>query len=188
VEDDAVAFWWKKKADPEGVDRGAEINRKAAELRRVAGKGAARWSDAVAALQTALGGEVAAEVLRSNPNFSPGQKLYAIDQILDGVCPGVREAAYDSADLSPSPRIDQDRDLSEQEFNDLATRIINEATKNNMPVGESLAATTKAVGLLIGILSERPGFSADDLVTSSQKAVAEFTREAISFRQNMTGS
>ena len=106
-----------------------------------------------------------------------------MDQVLDGVCPGVREAAYIAADLSPPQQNDEGKDLTTEEFSALTTRIINEATKNNTPVGDALSATAKALGVMISILAERPGMSAEELVKFSQNAVAEFAREAITFRQ-----
>jgi hypothetical protein len=96
-----MAFWSKKTTrpespsenpfralNPEAFDRGAKIS----ELRQVATSTQLTASDIIAALQIALGGEIAANVLRRNPSFSPDQKLYTIDQLLDGVSPGVREA------------------------------------------------------------------------------------------------
>jgi hypothetical protein len=68
----------------------------------------------------------------------------------------------------------------------LATRILNEATKNNTPVGDALSATAKAVGLMIGnIAAEQPGVSVDDLIKFSQNGVAEFAREAIAYRASL---
>jgi hypothetical protein len=100
-----MAFWSKKTTrpespsenpfralNPEAFDRGAKINGLACELRQVATSTQLTASDIIAALQIALGGEIAANVLRRNPSFSPDQKLYTIDQLLDGVSPGLREA------------------------------------------------------------------------------------------------
>jgi hypothetical protein len=176
-----MAFW-PKKTEAARTDKGAEINRKADELRRLAAK-ELTGSEVIVALQIALGSEVAATALRGNPSFSPDQKLYVMDQVLDGVCPGVREAAYIAADLSPPQQNDEGKDLTTEEFSALTTRIINEATKNNTPVGDALSATAKALGVMISILAERPGMSAEELVKFSQNAVAEFAREAITFRQ-----
>jgi hypothetical protein len=167
--------------NPEGFHKGEKINRRADELRRVATRDLGE-SESVTSLQTALGSEVAAQIARRNPHFSPDQKLYTIDQVLDEVCPGVRDAAYRAADLPEPQRHEDGKELTEHEFRDLTNRIINAATKNNMPVGDALAATAKAVGLIICILSEDRGANAEELVKFSQNAVAEFTREAISFR------
>ena len=186
-----MAFWWTKKtpnedraSDPEGFDLAAEINRKAEELRRVAAKDSSRWSDGVVALQTALGSEVAAEVLRGNPGFSRDQMLYTMDQILDRICPGVREAAYIAANLPVPPQVWADRDLTTEEFNGLTTRLINEATKNNISVNDALSATAKALGSLICFFAEREGISAEDLIKLSHDAVEQFAGEAMAFRAN----
>jgi hypothetical protein len=60
---------------------------------------------------------------------------------------------------------------------------VNAATKNNVPVTDSVAATAKALGLIICILGERPeAASAEKLIEFAQQAVATFTREAMAFR------
>jgi hypothetical protein len=137
-----MAFWSKKTEgeNPDTLDRGAKIIRQADELRRDAAKKFMGF-DVIVALQTALGGEVAAMALRKDPSFSPDQKLYLLDQILDGVCPGVRKAAYVAANLPPPPQNDEGKELTNEEFNALTMRILNEATKNNTPVGDALTAT-----------------------------------------------
>jgi hypothetical protein len=178
-----MAFWSRKtegSENPDALDRGAKIIRQADELRRDAAK---TGFDVIVALQTALGGEVAAMALRREPSFSPDQKLYLLDQILDGVCPGVRKAAYVAANLPPPPQHDEGNDLTSEEFNALTTRILNEATKNNTPVGDALTATAKATGIMISIFAERPGVSAEKLVKFSQNAVAEFARDALAYRR-----
>jgi hypothetical protein len=73
--------------------------------------------------------------------------------------------------------------LTDEQFKALTMRIINEATKNNTPVGDALSAMAEALGGLIGILAERPGVSADELIKFSQNAVAEFAQEALTFCQ-----
>jgi hypothetical protein len=167
--------------DAKTFDKGAKLNRWADELRRVAAK-ELTGSDIAVALQTALGNEVAARVLRRNPSFSPDQKQYAIDEVLNAVCPGVREAAYIAANLPEPNQFDDGRDLTSEEFHQLTLRIINAATKSNAPVSDAISATAKAMGAMICILAERPGTSAEDLIKSSQKAVAEFTQHAIAER------
>ena len=169
-----------RRLNPALFDRGAKINRRANELRRIAARGLP-GSDVIVALQSALGDEVAATVLLRNPSFSPDQKVHVIDQMLDAICPGVREAAYMAADLPSPPQNDEGRDLSAEEFNGLTTRIVNEATKNNTPVNGALTATAKALGVLISTLAQRPGVSAEQLVKFSQNAIAEFAREASTF-------
>jgi hypothetical protein len=135
-----------------------------------------------AALLTALGNEVAARVLQRNPSFSPDKKLYVIDEMLNEVCPGVREAVYMAANLPAPAPYDDGRDLTSEEFHQLTLRIINAATKSNAPVSDAISATAKAMGAMICILAERPGTSAEDLIKWSQQAVAEFTQHAIAER------
>ena len=129
--------------DPETFDRGAKINRWADELRRVAAKELTE-SDVVIALQTALGNEVALRILRKNPSYSPDQKRYVIDEVLNAVCPGVREAAYMAANLPEPDPFDEGRDLTSEEFHQLTLRIINVATTGNAPVGDAISATDRA--------------------------------------------
>lgn len=89
-----------------------------------------------------------------------------------------------AADLPAPSQNDEGTELTNEQFNDLTMRIINVATKNNTRVGDALTGTAKALGGLIGILAERPGVSADELIDFSQNAVAEFTQDALKFRQN----
>jgi hypothetical protein len=173
--------------NPEAFDKGAKINRWADELRRVAAK-ELTGSEVVAALQTALGNEVARSVLQRNPNFSPDQKRYVIDEVLNAVCPGVREAAYMAANLPAPAPYDEERQLTSEEFHQLTLRIINAATQGNVPVSDALSATAKAMGAIICILAERPGISAEDLVKFSQRAVAEFTQDAMTERTSQRGT
>jgi hypothetical protein len=138
-------------------------------------------SDAIVALQTALGKEIAAHVLRRNPTFLPDQKLRYLDQMLDAICPGVREAAYIEADLPSPPQNEEGRDLTEDEFVGLTSRIINEATKNNTPATDGITATAKAIGVMISTLAQRPNVSAEELIKFSQNAVAEFAQAALDY-------
>jgi hypothetical protein len=140
-------------------------------------------SQLLVALQTALGAEVAASVVRKHPNDGADSQLYIIDQILDGIAPGVREAAYIEANL-PDPQPYGDRELTAEEFVELTNRIVNAATKNNVPVTDSVAATAKALGLIICILGERPDVSVDQGIKIAQEAVESYTREAIAFRKS----
>jgi hypothetical protein len=169
--------------NPDLFDRGERINGVARELRRVATSRQLPDSDMIAALQTALGGELAALTLRKNPTWSPDQKRYFLDQILDTVDPNVRAAAYREADLPAPPQNPEGNDLTGEQLSGLATRILNEATKNNTPDGTALTATSKAAGLIISnIVAERPNLSAEELVKITQNAVAEFAQEAIKYR------
>jgi hypothetical protein len=167
--------------DAKTFDRGAKINRWVDELRRVAAK-KLTGSDIAVALQTALGNEVAAQVLRENPNYSPDQKRYVIDEVLNAVCPGVRKAAYMEANLPDPPSFDEGRDLTSEEFHQLTLRIINAAMNSNAPVSDAITATAKAMGAMICILAERPGTSAEDLIKFCQQAIAEYTQHAIAER------
>jgi hypothetical protein len=189
-----MAFWSKKRIapakpggqenpyralDPDAFDRGEKINQVADELRRVTTK-ELTGSDVVVALQDAMAAEIADMVVRRNPSFSPDQKRYVIDQVLDGVCPGLRKAAYLAADL-PAPRQrDRTEKLTTEEFNGLTMRILNEATKNNIPPGDALGATAKALGVQISTLAER-GVPEEELIKLSQDAIADFARDAIAY-------
>jgi hypothetical protein len=164
--------------DPVAFDKGEKINRKAGELQRIAAKGLPE-DHAVTALQTALGNEITALVARRNPTSSADQKRQVIDETIDVVCPGVREAAYIAANL-PAPTEGQDVDA-------LTNRIITEATKNDRPVHDALFATAKALGAMIAILSERPDYSFEELIKSGQIAVAECAREALAFHRSQKG-
>jgi hypothetical protein len=169
--------------DPEAFDKGAKINRCADELRRVAAK-ELTGNDITAALLIALGNEVAARVLQKNPSYSPDKRRYVIDELLDEVRICVREEAYRAANLPKPEPFDegQGRDLTSEEFNQLTLRIINAATESNAPLSDMISATAKAMGSLICILAERPGTSAENLIKLMQKAIAEFTQEAIAQR------
>ena len=122
-------------------------------------------------------------LLGGNPNAGANSRLYIIDQVLDGIAPGVREAAYIAADL-PDLQPYGDQELTEEEFSELTNRIVDAATKNNVPVTKSVTATAKALGLIICILGERPDVSVDKLIEFAQKAVADFTRQGIEFRSS----
>jgi hypothetical protein len=80
-----------------------------------------------------------------------------------------------------------DRELTEEEFGELTNRIVNAATKNDVPVADSLAATAKALGAIICILAERSNVSVDQLIQFAQEAVATYTREAMAFRREPRG-
>jgi hypothetical protein len=188
-----MAFWSKKppqdapppenpfrQYDPVLFDKGAKINEVAASVRHLASI-KLQGIQLLVALQTALGAEVAAQVVREHPNDGADTQLCIIDQILDGVAPGVREAAYIAADL-PDPQPRGDRELTAEEFVELTNRIVNAATKNNVPVSDAVTATAKALGLIICILGERPDVSVDQLIEHAQEAVASFTRQAMEFR------
>jgi hypothetical protein len=111
------------------------------------------------------------------------QRIMKIADVLNEVCPGVRKAAYMAANLpEPGPFYDEGRDLTSEEFHQLTLRIINAATKGNVPVSDAISATAKAMGDIICILAELPGNSAESLVKWGQQAIAEFTQHAIAER------
>ena len=139
-----MAFWSRKASpqpasetenpyraiDPAAFDRGAMINDLADHLRRIA-SGKLQGSDVVAALQTALGAEIAALIARKNPNAGPDSLRYIMEQVFGTITDGVREAAYMAANL-PEPEPYGERDLTEEEFNELTNRVVNAATQNNV--------------------------------------------------------
>jgi hypothetical protein len=87
-----------------------------------------------------------------------------------------------AANLPAPDPYDEEGELTSEEFHQLTLRIINAATQGNVPVSDALSATAKAMGAIICILAERPGISAEDLIKFSQRAVAEFTQDAITKR------
>jgi hypothetical protein len=177
--------WWKKATRGEAAPssswrlspptapcsneiKGAEINRLAAELRVVAGGRGVTTGAAVTAIATALGNEVAALVMR-NPSLT-------LDEMLDMVCQSVREMARIAANPPPDAPND-DADLTEQEFAQLTMRIIHTATHDATST-DAMAATAKALGLLIAITARRPGVGFDETLRWGQNAVVGFAREA----------
>jgi hypothetical protein len=189
-----MAFWSKKPSsqqsrvenpyrelDPVAFDKGARINDLAGQLRGMVSK--LERSDAVLALQTALGAEIAAMTARRNPNAGPDTLRYFMNQLPARMPEGLREAAYIEADLPP-PQHYGDRDLTEEEFRELTERIINAATQGNVPATESMTATAKALGIILCIVGERPGADIDKLVAFSQEAIGQFAKEAVAFQKN----
>ena len=190
-----MAFW-SRKASPQSAsitenpyltialatfDRDSMINDIADHLRRMA-SAKLQASDVVAALQTALGAEIAALIERQNPNAGPDSLRYIMEQVFGTIVHGVREAAYTAADL-PEPETYVERNLTEEEFHELTNRVVNAATQNNVPITELMTATAKALGLVIGILSERPGVDLNELIVFSQQAIDQFARESVAVRQ-----
>jgi len=166
----------------EAFDRGAKINRWADEFRRVAAK-ELTGNDIAAALVIALGNEVAARVFQKDPSYSPDQREYWIDEMLDEARIIMREQAYRAADLPTPPEHHEERELTSEEFQALTLRITNAATKeHNIPITDVLAATAIALGQMICIFSERPGASAEGWVKWAQQAIAEATQDAIARR------
>jgi hypothetical protein len=159
------------------LDKDAKINDIARRLRWLAST-ELEGGDVVAALQTALGTEIAALTARRNPAAGPDSLQYIMDQMLDAMHQALREAAYIAADL-PAPVPYEDGRLTEEEFRELTNRIANAATRGNVPATESMTATAKALGLILCIVGRRPGLDADRLITFCQEAIGQFAREAI---------
>ncbi len=158
-------------------DERAKIARRATELAGVAAKDMAA-PGVVIALQTALGRAVANLVLQREPKFSETQRLFAVSQILERVSMGLRDEAHEAAGVGSISQ-DQDAKLTAEQFDGLAHRVLQEATKHNPPLGDALAATAKALGVIISMLAEQPGMSADDLIAFSKRAVTDFARDAL---------
>jgi hypothetical protein len=152
--------------NPRAFDRGARINQRAVELQRIAVKGMTE-SDALTALGTALGSEIAGMVAR--------RPALSMEEMLAMVCDGVREQSYIAAGL-PTDNSDA-RELTEEEFADLAVRILAVATRKTLAT-DALSAMAKALGALICIAARR-GAAAEELIKFSQDAVAAFAREAL---------
>jgi len=168
--------------NPEAFDKGAKINRWADEFRRDAAK-ELTGNQIMAALVIALGNEVAARVLQKDPSYSPDQREYWIDEMLDEARIIVREQAYRAANLPSQPEHHEERELTSEEFQALTLRITNAATKeHNIPISDVLAATAIALGQMICIFSERPGASAEGWVKWAQQAIAEATQDALARR------
>src|SRR5829696_1666922 len=77
-----------RAADPAAFDKGAKINDVARQLRRLAST-ELEGSDVLAALQTALGGEIAALIAQRTPNAEPDTLRHNLDQVLDAVPEGL---------------------------------------------------------------------------------------------------
>ena len=190
-----MAFWSKKSSsqsetttenpfraiDPAAFGRGAKINDVSGQLRRLAST-ELEGSDVVAALQTALGAEIAALTTRRNHNAGPDTLRYIMDQLLDAVREGLREATYLAANL-PVPEPYGQRDLTEQEFRELTNRIMNAATHGNVPVTESMTATAKVLGTILCTVGQRPGVDVDRLIAFGQEAIGQYAKEAIALYQ-----
>jgi hypothetical protein len=168
--------------NPEAFNKGAKINRWADEFRRVAAK-ELTGNEIMAALVIALGNEVAARVFQKDPSYSPDQREYWIDEMLDEARIIMREQAYRAANLPSQPEQHEERELTSEEFQALTLRITNAATKeHNIPVTDVLAATAMALGRMICVFSERRGASAEGWLKWAQQAVAEATQDALTQR------
>lgn len=116
---------WSRGSKP--VDQGEKVNERARELQGVATKGLTE-SEAVIALGNALAYAAAALVVR-HPGMS-------VDETLDLVWQGVRDQAYVAAPVSSQP--DNAKELTPEEFNALASRIVTTAATMHCLVTQSL--------------------------------------------------
>jgi len=164
--------WFKKR--PKESTRGnaieakeAQIKRRAAELQTLAGKGGVPTGEAVTALAAALGNEIAALVML-NPSLT-----VTVDEIADVVCQSVRDAARYT--VNPSSSDAPKEVLTEPEFEQLTMRIIKTATPN-ATVTDAMAATAKALGVMIATAARQGGF--DEVLRWGQNAVIDSAREA----------
>jgi len=152
---------------PEAFDKGERINQRAEELRRLASGGLSE-SEAVIALGNAVGREIAAMIGK--------RPALTVEEVLDTVCDGAREQAELALGLPTNN--EQATDLSEDQFTDLVTRIMNTATRRTVP-NDAICATAKALGVLVAFTARREGVSHDQLLRFSQNAIADFARDAL---------
>jgi hypothetical protein len=155
-----------RSIDPETFDRGARINQRADELLHLAGFGMGE-NEALIALGNAIGRGIAAMIGR-HPALS-------VEDVLDTVCDGAREQAELALGLPTNN--DQATELSEDQFSELATRIINTAVRRTIP-NDAICATAKALGVLIAFTAHRESTSDDELLRFCQNAIADFARDA----------
>jgi hypothetical protein len=155
-----------RSIDPELFDKGEKINRRADELRRLAGAGMSE-ADTLTTLGSALGREIAAMIGR-HPTLS-------VEEYLDMARDAAREQAEIALGLPTNN--EQATELSEGQFSDLASRIINTATLRTIP-NDAICATAKALGVLVAFTARREGHSHDELLRFSQNAIADFARDA----------
>jgi hypothetical protein len=182
-----------------GNDNEYKVPARAELLQRAASEGSSSASETLACLANALGNEAAVVVMR-HPNVqdSGNQHLVtALDHMLAILTEQVRQFAYIRATGSPPSEQAADsaanladpaspparRRLTDEELDARATCIIAEATKNGTSIGDSLAATAKALGEMISIVSERSGVSAQELIEHTQHAIAQFAEDALARRK-----
>jgi hypothetical protein len=150
---------------------GSELNDYSDEIRHVA---TARFGEPRAlVILTAAAGRQVADI------FSRQSGTVRLEDLLGSACESVREHAYIAAPKT-SPR--EVKELSDQQFDDLAGRIVNTATAN-VTATDSIAATAKALGTLAASMVHfgrvNRNTSLEDVIAYSQKAVAEFARDAM---------
>ena len=91
----------------------------------------------------------------------------------------VRDGAREQAELALGLPTNNEQaiELSGDQFNELANRIIKTATLRTIP-NDAITATAKALGVLIAFTARREGVAHDELLRFSQDAVADFARDA----------
>src|SRR5262249_23948938 len=109
-------------------------------------------------------------VVQRNPDLT-------IDEMLDWACESVREMTRVSA-ANPSLAPKDKSNLTEHEFSQLAMRIVNLATVDAAAI-DAIAATAKALAMLIAVFTRRPedtGF--DEMLRWGQNIMVAYAREA----------
>jgi len=76
------------------------------------------------------------------------------------------------------------RKLTPDEFNEHTNRIIQAAAGNGVAANDAVAATAKALGVLISFTARREKGNIRKLIALSQKSVATFAWEAETFMRN----
>jgi hypothetical protein len=148
---------------------GSELNAYGDEIRYMA---TARFGETQAlVILTAAAGRQVADI------FSRQSGTVRLENLLGNACESVREHAYIAAPKT-SPR--EVKELNDQQFDDLASRIVNTAT-TNVTAADSIAATAKALGTLAASIVHfrRVNRTLEDVIAYSQNAVAEFARDAM---------
>ena len=93
------------------------------------------------------------------------------------MCQSVREVAHIAAGSSRSPKTEDAKELTEQEFKELTMRVVHIATENTLPT-DAMAAIAKALGTLIGVTAQRSDCNFEDLLRWAQNALVAFARDA----------
>jgi hypothetical protein len=137
--------------NPEAFDKGARLNQRAEALQSLAKAGGFNETEVIIALGSALGQETGAMLAR-HPSMT-------LEQLLDLGFDAAREQAYSAAGLKQEDA----KELSEYQFNELTNRIVKAAATNTLPI-DFLAATAKALALLIVTTARRDETPMDELV------------------------
>ena len=190
-----MAFWSKNSSspsettaenpfrsiDPAAFDKGAKINDVSGQLRRLAST-ELEGSDVVAALQAALGAEIAALTARRNPNAGPDTLRYITDQLLDAVREGLREATYIGSEPTSPAALRRKRPyrarVSRTDKSDHERGNAWQRTRDR-----SMTATAKVLGTILCTVGQRPGVDVDRLIAFGQEAIGQYAKEAIALHQ-----